>query len=99
MAVESAAGDVVVRDQEVGPGPAVGNQAVQRRCARAKRRWPRQDLLLEGPLVVVQERGEDPGTGAEPAKHGSFAQTCPLSQSVHGQLVLAMLGEYLAGRN
>jgi hypothetical protein len=61
VAVEGGARDAAVRDQEAGPGPAVGDQAVQRRRARAQRPGSREDLLLEGPLVVVQERGEDPG--------------------------------------
>ena len=34
-AVQGGAGDVAVADQEAGPGPAVGDQAVQRRRARA----------------------------------------------------------------
>jgi GntR family transcriptional regulator / MocR family aminotransferase len=99
VAVEGGASDVAVRDQEAGPGLTVGNQAVQRRGARAQRWGSCQDLLLEGPLVVVQERGEDPGAGAEPAEHGPLAQACPLGQRVHGQLVRALFGEHLPGRS
>ena len=88
-----------MRDQKAGPGSAVGDQAIQRRSAGAQRRRSRQDLLLEGPLVVVQERGEDPGAGAEPAEHGPLAQACPLGQRVHGQLVRALFGEHFPGRS
>jgi hypothetical protein len=52
-AVQRGAGDLAVPDQEVDPGAAVGDQAVQRRGARAERRGPGEDLLLELPLVVV----------------------------------------------
>jgi hypothetical protein len=52
---------------------------------------------LEGPLVVVQERGEDPGAGAEPAEHCSLAQARAFGQRVHGQLARALPGEHLAG--
>ena len=51
-AVQGGAGDLAVPDQEVGPGPAVGDQAVQRRGARAERREPGENLPLEVPLVV-----------------------------------------------
>ena len=34
-AIEGGAGDLAVPDQEADPGPAVGDQAVQRRSARA----------------------------------------------------------------
>jgi hypothetical protein len=51
VAVQGGAGDAAVRDQEAGPGQAVGDQAVQRRRARAQRRGPGQDLLLEGLCV------------------------------------------------
>ncbi len=34
MAVEGGVGDAAVRDQEAGPGPAVADQAVQRRRAQ-----------------------------------------------------------------
>jgi hypothetical protein len=73
MAVQGGAADVAVRDQEAGPCPAIGDQPVERRGAWAQ--WPGagQDRLLESLLVVVQERDEDRGAGAEPAEHGALA--------------------------
>src|SRR5580700_5568637 len=47
-AVECGACDLAVPDQEVDPRPAVGDQAVQRRGARAKWRGSGEHLLLEG---------------------------------------------------
>src|SRR5260370_757613 len=63
-------------------------------------RWERRghDLLVEGPLVVVKERLEDPRAGAEPAEHRALAQARPFGQPVHGQFVRALLGEHLTGR-
>jgi hypothetical protein len=52
-------GDLTVHDEEADPGAAVGDQPVQRRRARAQRRLPGQDLLLEGALVVLQQCLED----------------------------------------
>jgi hypothetical protein len=97
-AVEGGAGDVAVADHEPGPGPAVGDQPVQRVRAGAERRRPGQHLLLEGLLVVVEQRLEDAGPGAEPAEHGALAQLRPLRQAVHGQPVGPLLGQHPAGR-
>jgi len=97
-AVQGGAGDLAVLDQEADPGRAVGDQAVQRRGARAQRRRPGKHLLLEGPLVVVKQRLEDARPGAEPAEHRPLAQARPFGQPVHGQLVRALLGEHLARR-
>ena len=52
-AVQCGARDLAVPDQEAGPGAAVGDQAVQRRGAGAKRRGSDENLFLEVPLVVV----------------------------------------------
>jgi hypothetical protein len=91
--------DMGVCDQEVDPRPAVGDQAVQRRGARAKWRGSGEHLLLEGALVVIQQRSEDPRPGAEPAEHRSLAQACAFSQPVHGQLGGPLPGDYLARRD
>ena len=69
-AVERGPRDLVVSGQEVDPGPAVGDQALQRCGTRPQRRRSGQDPLLEVALVVVQQRvlsGPPPlGPGAAP---------------------------------
>src|SRR5215469_6215603 len=97
-AVQCRARDLAVPDQEVDPGPAVGDQPVQRGSPGAQRRGPGQHLLLELPLVVVQQRLEDPSPGAEPAEHRSLAQASAVGQAVHGQRGRPMAGDNLARR-
>jgi hypothetical protein len=86
-------------DEEVDPGPAVGDQPVGRRGAWAERWRPGEHQLLKPPLVVVEQRGEDARPGAEPAEHRPLAEAGPLGERVHGQLVGAVLGEHLARRD
>jgi hypothetical protein len=86
-----------VLDQETDPGPAVGDQAVQRGRARAQRGRAGKDELLERPFGIIEERPEDAGPGPEPAEHRPLAQPGPLGQPVHGQLVRAVRGQHLAG--
>ncbi len=52
-AVQRGPGNLAVPDQEVDPGAAVGDQAVQGRGAGAQWRRAGEHLLLEGALVVV----------------------------------------------
>src|SRR5437588_3375801 len=97
VAVQGGTGDVAVPDQESDPGLAVGDQAVQRCRARAQRRRAGKYLLLERPLVVVQQGLEDPCSGTEPAEHRPLAEVRLFGQRIHGELVRALLGEHLAG--
>jgi hypothetical protein len=98
-AVQRGAGDLAVPDQEVDPGAAVGDQAVPRRSAGTERRRSGQHLLLEVPLVVVKQRLEDPGPGAEPAEHRALAQARAFGQPVHGQLARSVRRDQLTRRD
>ena len=97
--LQGGARDLAVPDQEIDPGAAVGDQAVQGRGAGTERRGPGENLLLEVPLVVVEQRLEDPRPGAEPAEHCSLAQARAFGQPVHGQLARSLPGDYLARRD
>jgi hypothetical protein len=81
--------DLAVPDQEVDPGAAVGDQAVQRRGARAERRRPGQHLLLEGPLVIIQQRPEDP----RPAygQHSSVGKILEIHQELPGRIRIVLI--------
>jgi hypothetical protein len=48
-----------VLDQEADPGPAIGDEAVQRERARAQRGRAGEDELLERPFGIIEKRPED----------------------------------------
>ena len=81
---EGGAGDLVVGEDEGDPGASVGDQAIERGSAGAERGLAGQDLFLEGLLVVVEQRLEDPGAGAEAAEDRALAEPGALGQRVHG---------------
>jgi hypothetical protein len=97
-AVQGSTGDVAVLDQKAGAGAAVGDQVIQRGGAGAQGRRAGEHLLLEGALVVVKQGLEDAGPGAEVAEDSALAQARLFRQRVHGEAVLALLGEHPAGR-
>ena len=83
-----------VREQAL----AERDQSLDRRRARAQRRRPADQVLLQPPLVLGQQREDEPGAVAEPAEQRALADARLGGDGVHRHAVGAALGEQLLGR-
>ncbi len=82
-----------MRVDELEPGPPVGEQAVQRWCARSQRRRPEQEGLLPRFLVLVEQHDHQACAAAEPAKQRALADAGRRRDVVSGDRVSAALGD------
>ena len=98
-AVQCGACDLAVPDQEVDPGAAIGDQAVQRRGARAKRRGPARTCSWKSRSSSSSSAWKIPARVPNRAEHRSLAQACAFGQPVHGQLAGPLPGDHLARRD
>ena len=81
---------------ELQPVPAVGEESIQGRCARAQRWRSEEECLLLGLLVFVEQHDHQACPAAEPAEQRAFADARGRGDVVGGDRISAALGDQAA---